>query len=220
MPDRLFTGTHFIPALVLGPKPMENCELIPPPHLVERLLRSQIKNHQPLVIWLTGLSGSGKSTIASALEYRLILDHKAHTYLLDGDDIRKGLNAGLGFSVEDRKENIRRIGEVTKLMYDAGLIVITAFISPFRDDRDTVRKLFQVGAFWEVFVSCPLETCIKRDPKGLYKKAIHNEIAEFTGISSPYEPPLSPELVLESDKLSANESVAKILALMKMNKII
>jgi adenylyl-sulfate kinase len=195
-------------------------EIHPHHHSVGLQARSRIKGHQPLVIWLTGLSGSGKSTIANALEYRLVHDFQAHTYLLDGDNIRTGLNAGLGFSEQDRRENIRRIGEVAKLMYNAGLIVLTAFISPFRADRDSVRDLLPQEAFWEVFVSCPLEVCLQRDPKGLYKKAVIGEISEFTGITSPYEPPNAPELVVETDKYNVGESVAIIIARMIEKKII
>ena len=183
-------------------------------------MRSEVKGHDPLVIWLTGLSGSGKSTIANELEYQLVAKHSAHTYLLDGDNIRTGLNAGLGFSDEDRKENIRRIGEVAKLMHDAGLIVITAFISPFRSDRDMVRQLFAPGEFWEVFVACPLEVCKKRDPKGLYVKALKGEIAQFTGINSPYEAPISPELTVESDLHPVDECVSSILTKMKSSGIL
>lgn len=193
---------------------MDSKDIFPHQHKVSRVMRSSVKGHDPLVIWLTGLSGSGKSTIANELEYQLVTKHAAHTYLLDGDNIRTGLNAGLGFSDDDRKENIRRIGEVAKLMHDAGLIVITAFISPFRSDRDSVRKLFAAGEFWEIFVSCPLEVCKKRDPKGLYVKAMNGEIAQFTGINSPYEAPLSPELVVESDLHPVEDCVSSILAKM------
>lgn len=194
---------------------------IHPHHLTVSLQeRSLIKGHQPLVIWFTGLSGSGKSTIANAFESRLVHDFQVHTCLLDGDNIRTGLNAGLGFSENDRRENIRRIGEVSKLMYNAGLVVITAFISPFRSDRDSVRNLLPEGAFWEVFVSCPLEICLQRDPKGLYKKAVKGEISEFTGVTSPYEPPRSPELVVETDKLSVDECVDMIIARMIEKKVI
>lgn len=182
-------------------------------------MRSDIKHHQPLVVWLTGLSGSGKSTIANALEYELVSRYQAHTFLLDGDNIRTGLNAGLGFSEGDRKENIRRIGEVSKLMFDAGLIVITAFISPFKSDRDQVRALFNPGEFWEVFISCPLEICKQRDPKGLYQKATQGNLPQFTGISSPYEEPEKPELVVRSDLLSVEDCVSAIISEM-MKKII
>ena len=183
-------------------------------HMVDRQIRSGLKGHQPLVIWMTGLSGSGKSTIANLLETRLVGEFKAHTYLLDGDNIRQGLNSGLGFSIEDRKENIRRVGEVAKILYDAGLIVIAAFISPIRSDREMVRNLLPQGAFWETFISCPLEICQKRDPKGLYQKALTGEIPEFTGINSPYEVPLTPEMTIESDKKSVEDCVYEIVALM------
>lgn len=195
-------------------------EIHPHLHTVSREDRSRIKGHSPLVLWLTGLSGSGKSTIANALEYELVHTYGAHTYLLDGDNIRSGLNAGLGFSEADRQENIRRVGEVAKLMYNAGLIVITAFISPYRADREMVRSLLQPGAFWEVFVSCPLETCMQRDPKGLYKKALDGGISDFTGITSPYEPPDSPEIQLETEELSVEECVKRILKRMQDKQII
>lgn len=199
---------------------MSSNEIYPHQHKVSRTMRSGVKGHDPLVIWLTGLSGSGKSTIANELEYQLVTKHSAHTYLLDGDNIRTGLNVGLDFSDEDRKENIRRIGEVAKLMHDAGLVVITAFISPFRSDRDMVRQLFAPGEFWEVFVSCPLEVCEQRDPKGLYVKALKGEIAQFTGINSPYEAPISPELIVESDLHPVDECVSSILAKMKSSGIL
>ncbi len=156
----------------------------------------------------------------NALELRLVNEWHAHTYLLDGDNVRSGLNAGLGFSEEDRKENIRRVGEVAKLMYDAGLIVITAFISPFQSDRAMVRSLFEPGAFWEVFVSCSLETCMKRDPKNLYQKALAGEISEFTGITSPYEPPQTPEIEFNTDELSVEVCVQRILERMVKKQIL
>lgn len=195
-------------------------DLYPHIHMVSLDDRSRLKGHRPLVLWLTGLSGSGKSTIANALEYKLVHIYKAHTYLLDGDNIRTGLNAGLGFSEEDRKENIRRVGEVAKLMYDAGLIVITAFISPYQSDRDMVRALLPSDAYWEVYISCPLETCIERDPKGLYKKALAGEISDFTGVNSPYEPPSEPEFQVHTDQLSVDECVEKIITKMLELKII
>lgn len=195
-------------------------EIHPHQHTVTLPDRSAIKGHQPLVLWMTGLSGSGKSTIANALEYKLVNTFHAHTYLLDGDNVRTGLNAGLGFSDEDRKENIRRVGEVAKLMYNAGLIVITAFISPFQSDRDAVRSLLNPEAFWEVFVSCPIETCLQRDPKGLYKKAMNGGISEFTGITSPYEPPTIPEIKVETDRYSLDECVDQIIERLIEKKII
>ncbi len=172
--------------------------IIPHQHDINQVDRTAIKHHQPLLIWLTGLSGSGKSTISSALELRLNKEFGVHTYLLDGDNIRTGLNADLGFSDDDREENIRRIGEVAKLLVDAGLIVITAFISPFQRDRDRVRALIPSGQFWEVYVECPLEVCEQRDPKRLYTKARQGQIPDFTGISSPYEAPISPEMILST----------------------
>jgi len=194
--------------------------IYPHEHRVTREMRCSIKLHNPLVIWLTGLSGSGKSTIANALEYELVTRYQAHTYLLDGDNIRTGLNAGLGFSDEDRKENIRRIGEVAKLMFDAGLIVITSFISPFRSDRALVRGLFQPGEFWEVFISCPLEVCKQRDPKGLYRKAVQGELTQFTGISSRYEEPQHPELIVKSDLFSINDCASAIISKMVKHGVI
>ena len=194
--------------------------LFPHKHVITRQNRTEVKGHQPLVLWLTGYSGSGKSTIASALEERLVREFLAHTFLLDGDNIRTGLNAGLGFSEEDRKENIRRIGEVAKLMVDAGLIVITAFISPYRADRDQVRALIPQGEFWEIFVSCSLEVCMQRDPKGLYSKAIAGQIKDFTGVSSPYEEPIAPELVVHTDEYSVEECVEQIITKLMEKKII
>jgi adenylylsulfate kinase len=153
--------------------------------------------HDACCLWFTGLSGSGKSTIAHGVE-KLLFDRKVHTYVLDGDSIRTGLCRDLGFSEHDRVENIRRIGEVTRLFVDAGLVVLVSFISPFRKDRDSIRQLLPKGKFVEAYVKADLETCIKRDPKGLYKKAIAEDIPDFTGISSPYEEPLKPELVLDT----------------------
>jgi bifunctional enzyme CysN/CysC len=172
----------------------------------QRALRN---NHPGRIVWLTGLSGSGKSTIATELE-RELFNLGKHVYVLDGDNIRHGLNSDLGFSPEDRKENIRRIGEVAKLFADAGTIVITSFISPYRSDRELVRKISVPGTFIEVFVNAPLKVCEQRDPKGLYAKARAGEIKEFTGISAPYEAPEHPELELHTDKLTIQEAVARI----------
>ncbi len=172
--------------------------------------RSKIKNQKPCILWFTGLSGSGKSTIANAVEAKLY-ELQKHTYLLDGDNIRMGLNKGLGFSDADRVENIRRIGEVSKLFVDAGLIVLTAFISPFEKDRDMIRTLMQDGEFIEIFVDTSLETCEQRDPKGLYKKAKTGKISNFTGISSPYEKPKNAEIVIKTDELDINECANKII---------
>ena len=160
--------------------------------------RARQKRQKPCVIWFTGLSGAGKSTLANALE-RALFERGHHCYLLDGDNVRHGLNKNLGFSADDRTENIRRIGEVGKLMTDAGLIVLTAFISPYKSDRDNVRALLGPGEFIEIHVNASLATCESRDPKGLYKKARAGEIKGFTGIDDPYEAPTAPELVLDSD---------------------
>lgn len=194
--------------------------ILPHKQSVSAAQRSVIKGHAPAVVWFTGLSGSGKSTIANAVDTLLNGEYLAHTYLLDGDNIRTGLNRDLSFSLEDRTENIRRIGEVAKLLHDAGLVVLTAFISPLRADRQAVRDLLGEGAFLEVYVDCPLEECMRRDPKGLYQKAQAGEIPEFTGISSPYEAPDAPELVLDTSKQSLEECVAAVIALLKTQGII
>ncbi|EHD0092272.1 adenylyl-sulfate kinase [Vibrio vulnificus] len=164
-------------------------------YAVTKTQRADLKQQKPAVLWFTGLSGAGKSTVAGALENRLA-EQGFHTYLLDGDNVRHGLCSDLGFSTQDRRENIRRIGELAKLMADAGLIVLTAFISPHRAERQLVRDLLPEGEFIEVFVNASLEVCEQRDPKGLYKKARAGEIANFTGIDSEYEVPLNPEIDL------------------------
>lgn len=184
---------------------MENNNIIPHQHNLTVADRSKIKNHHPAVLWFTGLSGSGKSTIANAVEQRLNQQFNAHTYLLDGDNIRTGLNKGLTFSDDDRKENIRRIGEVCKLFSDAGLIVLTAFISPFIADRQQIRELVPNGEFIEIFVDCPIEICERRDPKKLYQRARKGEIKNFTGIDSAYEAPQNPEITVHSDQLSVED---------------
>lgn len=171
-------------------------------HTLTKKERSDIKGQKPCIIWFTGLSGSGKSTIANALEVELNRLGK-HTYLLDGDNIRLGLNRGLGFSDIDRHENIRRIGEVSKLFVDSGIIVLTAFISPFIKDRELVRELVAEDEFIEVFVDTPLSICEVRDTKGLYKKARTGEISNFTGISSPYERPISPDIYIKTQNLNS-----------------
>ncbi|MCP5409289.1 MAG: adenylyl-sulfate kinase [Chromatiaceae bacterium] len=180
-------------------------------HKVNRQDRAAQKSQVPLVIWFTGLSASGKSTIAGALEQ--ILTHQGyHTYLLDGDNVRHGLCNDLGFSDDDRSENIRRVGEVAKLMADAGLIILAAFISPFRSDRRIVREILPEGQFVEVFVDATLEVCRKRDPKQLYAKADRGEIKCFTGIDSPYEEPYNPEVRIDANRLSVAEAVNQLLA--------
>lgn len=173
-------------------------------HSVSRSDREAINGHAGAVLWFTGLSGCGKSTLSNAVEYKLSAQRKLHTYLLDGDNVRLGLNADLGFSEKDRTENIRRIGQVSNLFADAGVIVLTAFISPYRQDRDSVRKIVPKN-FVEIYVKASLETCEGRDPKGLYKKARAGQIKGFTGIDAPYEPPDNCELVLDSDNKGVDE---------------
>jgi adenylylsulfate kinase len=180
-------------------------------HPVDQATRADQKSQRPLVIWFTGLSASGKSTIAGALE-QVLTTQGYHTYLLDGDNVRHGLCRDLGFSDTDRQENIRRVGEVARLMADAGLISLAAFISPFRADRQIVRDILPHGQFVEVYVDTPLEVCRDRDPKGLYAKAYRGEIKQFTGIDSPYEPPESPEVRLAAGELTVAESVNELLA--------
>jgi adenylylsulfate kinase len=178
---------------------------------VTRADREKLNGHKGFTLWFTGLSGSGKSTIAVAVE-KALAERGVKTYILDGDNVRHGLNSNLGFSPEDRTENIRRIGEVSKLFNDAGLVALTAFISPYREDRDKVRALMAAGDFLEVFVDCPVEECEKRDVKGLYAKARAGQIKEFTGISAPYEEPSKPELVLRTAELSEQQSTDKVIA--------
>jgi adenylylsulfate kinase len=199
-------------------------------HKVASADRSRLKGHKGAVLWFTGLSACGKSTIANTVDHILHSQGK-HTYLLDGDNIRFGLNKdpkslkekagyadaaaarfGVGFSAEDRMENIRRIGEVTKLFSDAGLLTLTAFISPYRIDRDNVRKTLKPGEFIEIYVKASVETCEKRDPKGLYKKARAGEIKDFTGVNAPYEAPDKPELVLDSDNKGIDELANEVVA--------
>lgn len=184
--------------------------------LVSREEREQRNRNRGVILWYTGLSGCGKSTIANAVEKKLF-DTGHHTYVLDGDNIRFGLNKNLGFSPEDRTENIRRIGEVAKLFVDAGIIVSTAFISPYRNDRDQVRSIVEDGDMVEIFVKCAIDICEQRDPKGLYKKARAGEIPEFTGISAPYEEPLSPEIVIDSGVHSVEECADLIIDYLQKN---
>jgi adenylylsulfate kinase len=181
--------------------------------------RQKTNQHKSYVLWFTGLSGSGKSTLANALEKELYLLN-VRSYVLDGDNIRHGLNKNLGFGEEDRKENIRRIGEVTKLFVDAGIVTLSAFISPYREDRDKVRALFEKGEFIEIYMKCTMEECERRDPKGLYLKAKAGLIKDFTGISAPYEEPLQPEIVIDSDNQSLHESVERILRYLAANRLL
>ncbi|MCK4812532.1 MAG: adenylyl-sulfate kinase [Candidatus Marinimicrobia bacterium] len=181
--------------------------------------REKLLQQKGVCLWFTGLSGSGKTTIARAVE-KSLFERGYHSYVLDGDNIRYGLNGDLGFSAEDRRENIRRIGEVSKLFVDAGIITLTAFISPFRADRDAIRHLMESGRFIEIYVKCPMAVCEKRDVKGLYAKARRNEIEEFTGISSPYEAPENAEIVINTDSLSAEASLTRIIDYLIKNHII
>ncbi|MAT68496.1 MAG: adenylyl-sulfate kinase [Planctomycetaceae bacterium] len=197
-------------------------------HAVTRADREQLAGHRGCVVWFTGLSGSGKSTVANAVD-RLLFERGVRTYLLDGDNVRHGLNAtpqilaerygdefarrfGLGFGQQDREENIRRVGAVAKLMCDAGLITLTAFVSPYRSDRDAVRASMDAGDFVEVFVDAPLDVCESRDPKGLYRKARAGEIKDFTGVSAPYEAPESPELQLAAGSATPDELARQVIA--------
>jgi len=197
-------------------KPIQSTDVTRHNGLVTREDREQLHKHKGVVIWFTGLSASGKSTISHMVEKKL---HAmgCSTYVFDGDNVRHGLCGDLGFNEKDRKENIRRIGEMVHLFVDAGIIALTAFISPFRQDRQNVRSIVGPDRFIEVFVDCPLEECIRRDPKGIYAKALKGEIKDFTGVSSPYEPPENPSVVIKADKegfLEAAERVVGLLVVM------
>ncbi len=192
---------------------MKNTNIVWSEHHLTKKERSALKQQTPAIIWFTGLSGSGKSTISNALERKLYNLGK-HTYLMDGDNVRHGLNKDLGFSDIDRVENIRRIGEVSKLFVDAGMFALSAFISPFKNDRNLIREMVEEGEFIEVFVDTSLEVCEERDPKGLYKKARKGEIQDFTGISSPYENPENPEIHLKTAGKSVEECVVEIIRYM------
>ncbi|MAB58557.1 MAG: adenylyl-sulfate kinase [Aequorivita sp.] len=183
--------------------------VIPHHFSITQRQRSDLKKHEPLLVWFTGLSGSGKSTIANALEKALFI-RGTHTYLLDGDNVRKGLNSNLSFSPEDRSENIRRIAEVANLMLDAGLVVLASFVSPYREDRENVKRIVGYENFVEVFVNTPIEECERRDVKGLYAKARAGEIENFTGVNAPYEPPMAPDVEIDTMKVSVGDGVALI----------
>ncbi|MEC0227940.1 adenylyl-sulfate kinase [Paenibacillus alba] len=184
---------------------------------VTRNDRSNLNKHKSCVIWLTGLSASGKSTLAIELDKHLY-KLNIRSYVLDGDNVRHGLNKDLSFSSEHRKENIRRIGEVSKLFVDAGLITIAAFISPYREDRNAVREIFNEGEFIEVYVKCSLEECERRDPKGLYKMARTQQISDFTGITAPYEVTESPEIIIETDKQSIETSILQLVNFLRLRE--
>jgi len=179
--------------------------------------RQKLNKHKSFVVWLTGLPASGKSTISNALECKLH-EMGIRTYLLDGDNVRHGLCKDLGFSENDRRENIRRIAEVAKLFVDAGLVVITAFISPYRADREKARHLFKIGEFIEVYIKCPLHECERRDPKGLYRKARSGKVADFTGLTAPYEEPLTPEILVDTQTLSVRGAVEQIINFLVKNE--
>lgn len=181
--------------------------------------RRKKNGHASFAIWLTGLSGAGKSTLANALEVAL---HELgiHTYLLDGDNLRMGINANLGFSEENRKENVRRVSEVAKLFVDAGIVVIAAIISPIQRDREDAKRRFGQNEFFEVFVDCPIDVCQKRDPKGLYQKARNGQISNFTGLHSPYEAPSNPDIVVRTDRLSIEEGAAKVISFLKSRHLL
>jgi adenylylsulfate kinase len=186
---------------------------------VTRARREALNGHRTAILWFTGLSGAGKSTLAHAVEETLH-QRGCRTFVFDGDNVRHGLCSDLGFSPHDRSENIRRIGEMTKLFLEAGVIALTAFISPFREDREGVRSLVPHGEFLEIYCRCPIEVCEQRDVKGLYRKARAGEISDFTGISSPYEEPLDAELVVDTGVLSLEESVAAVLKMLQERGII
>lgn len=188
-------------------------------HKVSKSERSKLNGHKGAVLWFTGLSACGKSTIANTVDH-LLHSRGKHTFVLDGDNIRMGLNKNLGFSAADRAENIRRIGEVAKLFCESGTVALTAFISPYRADRDAVRALLQPGEFIEIFVKASIDTCEKRDPKGLYKKARAGEIKNFTGIDDPYEEPEKAELVLDSDKKGIDDLAAEVVAYLEKQGIL
>jgi adenylylsulfate kinase len=186
---------------------------------VDRSHRETLLGQKGALLWLTGLSGSGKSTIAFHVEHALI-SRGVLAYVLDGDNIRHGLNSNLGFTADDRAENIRRIGEVGKLFVDTGVITVSSFVSPYRSDRDSVRSLLNTGDFFEVFINTPMTICEQRDPKGLYKKARTGEIPNFTGISAPYEEPTSPDLEILTENLSVYQAAGQIISLLERhNKI-
>ena len=186
---------------------------------VTRERRNELNNHKSVVLWFTGLSGSGKSTMSHALEERLF-NKGCRTFVLDGDNVRHGLNSNLDFSLKDRKENIRRIGEISKLMMEAGFIIMTAFISPFREDRIAARNLIPKGDFIEIYCKASLDTCEARDVKGLYKRARAGEIKNYTGIDSPYEVPENADLIIDTDQETIEDSVSIIMSFLKKKTII
>lgn len=198
---------------------MNSSNVTPHKALIDRNDREKLHGHKGAVIWFTGLSASGKSTISHLVE-KALHDLGCSTYVFDGDNVRHGLCGDLGFSEYERTENIRRIGEMVKLFVDAGIIALTAFISPLRKDRERVRDMVGEDRFIEVFVNCPLDVCIERDPKGIYHKAIKGDIKDFTGISSPYEAPENPDLIIHSHYESFDDAVANVIKMIGMKRII
>ena len=186
---------------------------------VTRRMREDMNGHRAVTLWFTGLSGAGKSTLAHAVEEALH-ERESRTFVLDGDNVRHGLCSDLGFSLADRTENIRRVGEMAKLLIEAGIVTITAFISPLRSDRDRVRGLFPDGDFLEIYCDAGIDVCESRDVKGLYRRARSGEIPDFTGISSPYEPPLNPELVVPTGRLALADCVAQVISLLEQRGVI
>ena len=198
---------------------MKNTNIIYHNASVTRRKRNELNKHKSVVIWFTGLSGSGKSTLAHAVE-EILFNKGCRTFVLDGDNVRHGLNSNLGFSDKDRKENIRRVGEVSKIMMEAGFIIMTAFISPFREDRIAVRNLIPNGDFIEIYCKASLETCEARDVKGLYKRARAGEIKNYTGINSPYEVPENADLIIDTEQETIEDSVSIIISFLKKKTII
>jgi adenylylsulfate kinase len=187
--------------------------------LVDRQDRNRRNKHKSGVVWFTGCPASGKSTIAHHMA-KEFFDRGVNCYVLDGDNVRHGINSDLGFSREDRRQNLRRIAEISKLFVDAGMVVLAAFVSPFCEDRDTVRQIVGTEFFFEVYVKCSIETCEKRDPKGQYKKARAGLIKEYTGVSAPYEEPQNPEIILDTEELDVESSVKKVLEFLDQKKFI
>lgn len=199
---------------------MSEATLIIPQEYKIDLINIELRNkHKSAIVWLTGLSGSGKSTISVETEARLF-NQRYNVFILDGDNLRLGLNKDLGFSNDDRKENIRRAAEVANLFYQAGLVVFCSFISPFKEDRDYARSLVPKDRFFEVYIKCDIDECIKRDPKNLYKKAINKTISQFTGISSPYEVPENPNLIIDTETTSISKASDMIIEMLRNNQII
>ncbi len=197
----------------------EKLHIIPHDHSVTKALRNELNGHKSFTVWFCGLSGSGKSTIANEVE-KYLYSNSCKTYILDGDNVRKGLNNNLDFTEESRKENLRRVSEVAKLMVDAGLVVLTAFISPFEEERTFAKNIIGEDSFVEVFIDTPLEICEQRDVKGLYKKARTGEISNFTGISSPFEAPSNPDLVVKTANRPLADCVQEVINYLKNKNLI